>query len=310
MSPECDDCGESFETFTDRRQHECAGPDANSGQNEDPAVQRLADLVEDAEKGDANALHQALAQYETVQVDAHETNSSNQYREISRTYRKPLIIALDDAAQAQGWPFLEEFIDAYHPDTSEEFPHVTTILQNVVSRFLIRTRLEDGVDAISVTALDYFEAILDDVGEYQDYIREALHPYGWGIGHPDRDVADTIQTLAENNVFLANPILEHAFYADQYAAIDVLERIATDSSIDGTVRGVGVSHLRYLSDAPAGAASDEFWPTSPRYWDWQGEFDFEFDLDDDVRQRVRTLVTQNADTDDLPANWTITDLTL
>jgi len=65
---------------------------------------------------------------------------------------------------------------------------------------------------------------------------------------------------------VVNPMLEHAFYADQHAAIEVLERIIRDDSIQRTMQHPTgkISEARYLLDAPAGAVSD-FWPTIPRY---------------------------------------------
>ncbi|SDJ91043.1 hypothetical protein SAMN05216226_111136 [Halovenus aranensis] len=101
---------------------------------------------------------------------------------------------------------------------------MTTILQNVTSRYLIRTRLSDGIDSVPVPALTFFSSILDQVeGDGYDFIREALHPYGWGIGHPDHSVADDIQQYASSSLPLVNAILEHAFYADQHSAVELLE---------------------------------------------------------------------------------------
>ena len=314
MTPDCEDCGETFETFTERRLHDCSPSGAGDRDTleSDPAVQELDDLIADAQNGDETALHQAMARYETVQAAAHEGDDHDRYRAVSRAFRESLIASLDTATREGGWAFLEEVIDAYHPETSDELPHVTTNIQNVTGRYLIRTRLADGVDAIPVAALEYFEAVLRDLRDTQDFIREGLHPFGWAIGHPERDVADVIHELAEEDIFLANPMLEHAFYADQYAAMELLERIAEDDAIQGTVpygRGE-ISLLRSLLDAPAGAASDEFWPTIPRYWDWHEELSIEAGLVESVERRIRDLVTDQGLDEDLPLDWTIADLTI
>lgn len=108
-------------------------------------------------------------------------------------------------------------------------------------------------------------------------------------------------------------MLEHAFYADQHMAVALLERIIHDDSIqqeityrlDETITGA-----RYLLDAPAGAASDYFWPTMPRYWDWHDDLGFDFALEDDVEHRIRNLVREEGLENDLPQDWDITDLTL
>jgi hypothetical protein len=275
-------------------------------------LEGLEQQLADANDGDMTALTQAVAIYEARLASAHEADESDRYRGISRAYRERVITVLDDATQSQGWEFLADFLDAYHPETADEFPHVTTILQNVTGRYLIRTRLSDGVEAIPVEALGYFSSILDRLdGEGYDYILEGMHPYGWGIGHPNHPVADDIHQHASTDIFVVNAILEHAFYADQHLAMDLLERIARDDSIQERIahpRGQ-MSETRSLLDAPAGAVSN-FSPTIPRYWDWDEKVDYEFELDDDVEQRIRSLVAEEGIDDDLPSDWEIDDLTL
>jgi hypothetical protein len=265
-----------------------------------------------ADDGDVTALTRAVATYETRLSTAHEDGESDRYRGISRAYREQLIIVLDDAIQTEGWGILEEFLNAYHPETTDGFPHVTTILQNVTGRYLIRTRLSDGVDAIPAPALAFFSSILDQIeGDGYDFIREALHPYGWGIGHPDHSVADNIHQHASTGLPLVNAMLEHAFYADQHSAIELLEQLINDEAVRQTLpyRSGEISGPRYLLDAPAGAVS-EFSPTIPRYWEWQEDLDYEFVLDEDVEKRIRDIVTEEGIDHDLPTDWTTADLTL
>ena len=275
-------------------------------------LEGLEQQLADVDNGDLTALTQAVAIYETRLASAHEAEKTDRYRGISRAYREQLITTLDDATQSEGWGVLADFLDAYQPETADEFPHVTTILQNVTGRYLIRTRLSDGVEAIPVEVLRYFSSILDRLdGEGYDYILEGMHPYGWGIGHPDHSVADDIHQHASTDIFVVNAMLEHAFYADQHLAMDLLERIVHDDSIIERIaysRG-HISETRSLLDAPAGAVSD-FSPTIPRYWDWNQEVDSQFELDDDVEQRIRSLVAEEGIDDDLPSDWEIDDLTL
>ena len=275
-------------------------------------LDKLDQQLANADRGDTTALTQAVATYETQLASVDESRESDRYRGISRAYREQLISVLDDATQTEGWDLLAEFLDAYHPETADEFPHVTTILQNVTSRYLIRTRLSDGVEAIPVESLEFFNSLLDQLdGDGYDFINEGLHPYGWGIGHPDHLVADDIHDHASTDIFVVNPMLEHAFYADQQLAIDLLERIAYDDSIQRTLSySTGqISEVRSLLDAPAGAVSD-FAPTMPRYWEWQKELDYEFNLDDNVERRIRQLATEHGIDDDLPSGWATSDLTL
>ncbi len=273
-------------------------------------IEELDQQLARANNGDVTPLSQAVATYETRLASAHESGDSDRYRSISRAYQQQLITTLDDATETEGWGLLEGFLDAYHPNTTEDFPHVTTILQNVTSRYLIRTRLSEGVDALPVPALEFFSSILDQVdGDGYDFINEGLHPYGWGIGHPDHAVADNIHQHASTNIFVVNPMLEHAFYADQHSAMDLFEQIVRDDSIDRSLPHTTgqISETRFLLDAPAGVVSD-FEPTIPRYWDWQTELDYEFELDEDVEQRIRDIVTEQGIDADLPDDWEIADL--
>ena len=275
-------------------------------------LEEIDTLLETADSGDPTALTQAVALYEAELASAHEAEKRNRYQDISRAYQKRFITVLDDATQTNGWEFLTELLDAYHPETTDEFPHVTTILQNVTGRSLIRTRLLDGVEAIPLDALRFFSSILNQLdGEGYDFIVEGMHPYGFGIGHPNHAVADDIHDHASTDIFVVNPMLEYAFYADQQLAMDLVERIVRDSSIQQTIRQPrgSVSETRYLLDAPAGAVSD-FTPTTPRYWEWQAERDYEFKLEDRVEQRLRKLVAENDLDDNLSSDWEIADLTL
>ena len=273
-------------------------------------IEELEKQLARASNGDVTPLSQAVATYEIRLASAHESGESNRYRGISREYQAQLITVLDDATQTEGWGLLKGFLDAYHPNTTEDFPHVTTVLQNVTGRYLIRTRLSEDINEIPVAALEFFSSILDQIdGDGYDFINEGLHPYGWGIGHPDHAVADNIHQHASTNIFVVNPMLEHAFYADQHSAMDLLEQIVRDDSIDRSLPHTTgqISETRYLLDAPAGAVSD-FEPTIPRYWDWQKELDYEFELDEDVERRIRDIVTERNIESDLPDDWGIADL--
>ncbi len=331
MSHECEDCGEEFNTLSRLRLHDCSPSksattetSSESQQLEEPSndpsdygpepiqIKELDQQLATADEGDTTALTQAVATYESALASADESGSSNRYRRISRTYQERLISALDEATRTEGWEFLGEFIDAYHPDTAEEFPYVTTVLQNVVGRYFIRTRVTEGVVDLPVAGLEFYSSILNKVGgDGYDFINEGVHPYGWGIGHPDHPVSDNIHRHAATDIFVVNPMLEHAFYADQEAAVQLLEEISTDDAIDMTLPHPSgdISETRYLLDAPAGIASD-FSPTIPRYWEWQEELDYQVELDDQIEQRIRDLVIENGIDQNLPADWTIADLTL
>lgn len=332
MSHECDDCGQEFDTLTRLRLHDCSStagsekttvdsadtgdltsPEGTDRRPETVELASLDEFLEGETAAPSDSLSEAMATYESELQSASESDASDRYSGIRNEYRRQLISELDGVTQAEGWTVLEELIDVYHPNPAEDFPHVTTILQNVTGRNSIRTRLTDGVEAIPVGALEYLETIRTQVGDHQDFIIEGLHPYGWGIGHPDIAVADRIREHASKQIFSTSPMLEHAFYADQHIAVDLLERMIHDDAVqhefayrlDETITGA-----RYLLDAPAGAASDHFWPTMPRYWDWHVDLAFDFELEDDVEHRIRSLVREEGLENDLLQDWEITDLTL
>jgi hypothetical protein len=323
MGHECENCGESFETLSRLRLHDCqssndTGQDVSgaterpgAGESDSSAEQRLAEQISRLTDGDHDVVYQALATYDVVLSTAHEAGATDRYRDLSQRYRESLIEGMDRAAQVNGWSVIQDAIDAYHPETSDEYPHVTTTIQNVAARHVIRTRLRTGIGAVPTAVLDYFAWILSADGDLPDFIREGSHPYGWGIGHPDHSVADRLYEAAMEDLILVGAILEHAFYADQHAAMDVVERLIHDDAIQHTLSHPGgeVNEVRMLLDAPAGAAS-QFSPTMPRYWDWETQLRYSFELDDTVEDRIRALVAETGIDEDLPARWDVSDLTL
>ena len=132
-------------------------------QSDEIELEEIDALLATADSGDPTAITQAVALYEAELASAHEAEKRNRYQDISRVYQKRFITVLDDATQTDGWDFLIDFLNAYHPETTDEFPHVTTILQNVTGRALIRTRLSDGVEAIPLDAVGYFSSILNQL---------------------------------------------------------------------------------------------------------------------------------------------------
>lgn len=334
MSHQCEECEQEFGTLTRLRLHDCSTSSPTMSSNNTPQhvdrddtarrgrtgmrsasveVDRLEESFDEIGSGSFDAINETIATYERELTAASETGTTERYQGIRRTYEKRLITVLDDATMENGWPLLINVLDAYRPLPGEDFSHVTTVLQNVTGRQLIRTRLAAGIEAVPTASLEYLEAVRNKVEPTDDIILEDLHPYGWGIGHSAVDVGENLHAHASKEIFSTGAMLEHAFYADQHNAVGVLERIIHDDSIRETIQhrlNETISEARYLLDAPAGAASDQFWPSIPRYWDWQDELGFEFELDAAVERSIRDLV-RDADVEgDLPRDWEITDLML
>jgi len=327
MAHECDDCGESFETLTRLRLHDCGDVQSEAvsttsstdestspspTEERNTSVTELDDLLDQASAGDVSAIHGAVASFESALSAAlEEDNGGDTYRDVFWPYHERVSAALDEATRSEGWSLLDEVIDAYDPTQDDEIPLVTPTVANAVGRHLIRTRLIDGVSAIPVAALEYLDAIAVNAPDTADTAREEVHAYGWGIGHPDHSVADRLHARASEDIFSVNPTLEHAFYADQYAAVDLLEELVRDESIDGTLPRVtrdDMPYRRYLLDCVYGLKTDDNWPGMPRYYDWHEEFDYTFELDETVEQRIHDLVEEAGFDADLPNDWTFRDL--
>lgn len=332
MSHECDDCEQTFETLSRLRLHDCGNDSGNSASNDgtapsfeatstesesarEPDHEELNALLARAADGDRDALDSAVATYELAMERALEERGDDAYRDVFWPYYERVGDALDVAAREDGWSVLLEVIEAYDPSADEEIPLATPAIANAVGRHTIRTRVADGVETLPAGALSYLDAVATEAGETEDVAREETHAYGWGIGHPDHDVVARLQARARSGdgIYTVNPQLEHAFYADQHAAVAALEELVRDDQIDGTlpgIRGDDVPHRRFLVDCVYSLQFDDYWPTTPRYWDWHDELDYAFQLDEAVERRIRDLVAEMGFDKKLPEEWTFEDLGL
>ncbi|QAU11514.1 hypothetical protein EKH57_01300 [Halorubrum sp. BOL3-1] len=329
MAHECDDCGEPFQTLSRLRLHDCSGTqsdpfssspnsaesasvDSSPTEQRNPAVTELDDLLDRFSDGEVAALHDAVVEFESALSAAVDGDSGGDaFRDVFWQYYERVSNGLDEAARANGWPFLEDVLDAHDPTIGDDVPLVTPAIANAVGRCLIRTRITDGVEAVPVRALEYLDAVAVNAPDTDDVAREEVHAYGWGIGHPDHSVADRLHDRASKDIFSVNPTLEHAFYADQYAAVDLLEQLVRDESITGTLPRVtrdDMPHRRYLLDCVYGLKTDDYWPGMPRYYDWHDELAYTFELDETVEQRIRELVDETGFDTDLSDEWTFRDL--
>jgi len=195
MAHECDDCGESFETLTRLRLHDCGDvqsdtfststdsgrskSDSSPSQKQNEAVAELDNLLDRFSDGDVDALHYAVVEFEAALSTAVEEDSSGDtFRDVFWPYYERVSNELDDAAKVHGWPFLADVIDAHEPTEKDEFPLVTPTIANAVGRYLIRTRITDGVEAIPVKALEYLNTVAVNAPESDDVAREEVHAMG------------------------------------------------------------------------------------------------------------------------------------
>ena len=139
---------------------------------------------------------------------------------------KTQVVQLVDRAAADSgavdWAFLQECVEAYPPGVDDH--HCSLILANVVARYVIRTRIEQGPDAIPVWAVEYLMEITMD--EDTEWAWEGASALGWAVGHSEIPVLDRIvdRTDTDREPW-AMGNLRHVAYADPDAAVTLLERL-------------------------------------------------------------------------------------
>ena len=329
MPHECDACGETFNTLSRLRLHDCP---ADEPEHEDPllsfdafldsisdavdanmqqrsserrkrgleaASEALKTTLEEAAQGDVDAAFGLIGRYERELREYHDREDYDTYRGILWAFYEPAAAALDEIATREGWDFLTEVIDAYPRESTTEEPLVSPVIENVVGRHVIRTRLNDGVAAIPVEALVYLASFWESMG---DISGEESLTYGWGIDHPAHSVADHLQDVVTEELFWVHGALSHTFYADQHAAADLLEALLTDERID--------YEDRYTLASVLGRVDYNSPPQIPRYWDLREERDYHFEFDEAVRSRLRETIEAEGFHRRLGDDWTFSDMEL
>lgn len=243
-----------------------------------------------------DAIEQALAEHERLIRQAQQEEQRSHANDLFWDYYEPLATRLDAVVTVEGWSVLADLMERYEPTGDANDPAPTPVIGNAIGRYLIRTRLTDGVAALPAEGLAYLFALREEPG---DAGWEEAGTYGWGIGHPAQPVADRIQTTAREDIYWISNVLEHAFYADQHAACDCLAEIVTDDE---------VNDIQLAFDAVSRCDRADRWPTIPRYWDREAGVDFSFEWDANVVTRIRDLVTETGRADDLPDDWSFQDL--
>lgn len=244
------------------------------GDRPDPVRQELDDHYRAAMRGDPQRAYQLIAVYEqAVRKGAVDPDMGGDRFE--RYHYDRVTTGIDTVALTEGWPFLSDLIEAYDPREDDEASPVTGVVVNAVARFIIRTRLTGSIADIPDLAVESLGSAADASPETETW-REST-AIGWAVGHAAVNVADLVATAVTNGrgEWAANT-LRHVFYADQIAAVAIVDRLATE----GTLEAMPVDFIPDLEDATA-------WPPGPtgRWWE---EFAYSFAWDPDVRQRVRT----------------------
>lgn len=327
MPHECDACGDTFTTLSRLRLHDCPAEDSESQdplssfdafldsisdeleadmqrnvqereeRGLDAASETLKTNLETAAQGDVDAAFRLIGQYERELREYHAAEDYDTYRGIFWAFYEPATETLDEIATREGWDFLTDLIDAYPRVSTDDEPLASPVIENVVGRSVIRTRLRDGVEAVPVDALAYLGSFWESMGETSG---EESFAYGWGISHPDHSVSDHVHDVVTEELFWVRGTLPHAFYADQHAAADLLESLLTTDRID--------YEDRYMLASILATVDHDSTPKIPRYWDVREELDYRFEWDESTRARLRETIEDEAFHERLPKNWTFGDM--
>lgn len=329
MSHVCEACGETFNTLTALRVHDCDAAatdvsnevddvkDRNGTQSDRRRETRnrerrqrarrvtgdeLDDAIDRANAGDSASAFTMLAQLEQeLEAAIERDDDGDTYRDVYWAYYEPTAEALDAVARKEGWPLLLDIASAYDPRDEGEVPIVGDPVTNVIARGVIRTRLTDGIAAVPTEALAYLKSIPEvDAGMGNIGWEESMH-YGWAIGHPSHNVAGTILDYVAVDEIWASGAGIRALFADQHAAVDLYADLIR--ALSWEERPLALDDLSRLEGEPS---TYRF----PEYWDVQAEFDrdFSFAFEESVERQLRTVIEDLDLVDGLSADWTFADL--
>lgn len=216
--------------------------------------------------------------------------------------------ALDTVVQTSGRDLLLDLIETYDPRTERALPPgVGAIIGNIVGRDIIRTRIDEGVEAIPTAELAYLETLVEyehpvepaSEQRFKDNRWAVSYAYGWAISHPTHDVAEYIHMMARDTSTAkwSEQTLMQAFYADPAAATDILDGLLSDKqthqprffvhSLKEVTRGIGIH--------------------TPQ-WDWNAEIERDVELEDDIVKRLRTVVAESEFSNDVSEDWPYTSI--
>ena len=270
--------------------------------------------LEAAEAGDSQTVYRMLAQYEQHLENA--VDDRDRYWKLHDGLFEPIADVLESITIEEGWPYLLDIVDAYWPEvqlsldryadpTFERYytddrwySHVSHVLTAGTGRLVVRTRLDEGVEAIPATALEFLFLHHEFSGE-GPWVESM--PYGWGIGHPSHPFEEHLRTVVAGGYEVwAGSVIGHALHADPHAATDLLEEVFDTEPPDDPA----------MLLTEAGRIDRGVYPAEPRYWDWESVYpEFtSFEWDPTVERRLRDLVVESGIDHYLPDGWDLRDV--
>lgn len=156
-----------------------------------------------------------------------ETDSGDEFRDIYYKHHPPVEDYIESVCLSDGefnWETAFELTEPYQPLTQGCF--IVPVAANLISRGIVRTRINQGVEKIPPDALNFIRSISwaidgDFAGEYRGV-------YGWGVGHPTVSVTDYLKTrpMEHDDIFMMG-VVDHMFIADQHQAANIVEHWLT-----------------------------------------------------------------------------------
>lgn len=194
----------------------------------------LTNALDETASGNQNDVYSLLAAWDQSIKAALERGGGSRFREVTRE-RRPQVIDLVDTAAANGngngevdWLFLQECIEAYPPGVDDH--HCSQVLANVVARYVIRSRINQGPDAVPGWTVDYLMGIT--VEDDTEWAWESASALGWVVGHSDIAVLDRIVDHTDtDSESWAMDVLKHVAFADPEASITLLDWLLRSSHL-------------------------------------------------------------------------------
>jgi len=248
----------------------------------DETADRILTELDDVNSNEE--LYSVFEEYQREMKDALRKSSKRDlFRYLEKKVAKRISDVLFDFAKKDGWSFVLDLIENYGYGNKEVIDKVP--VEDVVSRMIILTRAEEGVENIPVEALEYLAKFYDA----PDMEWESSFSLGWGFDHPGFDFEGLIEKMIEKDEGIwASGILERAFYADQKKAAPVLIEFLERDDISYKDKMTLTQSITFFTDEGWGERE-----TSPRYWDWKEAIGREsFEWDEEVERSLKEAIEE------------------
>ena len=245
-------------------------------------AERISNKLEDVDS--KKELYSVFEEYQRELKDSLKKSPKGRlFRYLEGKLCEKISDILFEFSQEEGWSFVMELIDTYGPENEDVIDNVP--IEDVVSRMIILTRTEDGVENIPVEALEYLATFYDA----PDIEWETSFSLGCGFDHPEFDFEGLIEEMIEKDeVIWANAVLERAFYADQKKAVHVLIEFLKRDDISNKDKMTLTQSITFFTDERWGERE-----TSPRYWDWKEAIGQEsFEWDQEVERSLKEVIEE------------------